>query len=154
MAEMTTATDRCTLVEAFVEFEALIYWAFVDHERAERLGEEIVTYRERAMEGYGPPSDDADSDDTMLTHADATARLYLETDELAKETGHTLTAVRSTAMLLTFAGLLREFPLGPVNYLMAPDPERPCQDTCPFPSPCATASPSAWGIPRGGSATC
>ena len=103
-----------------VEFEALIHWAFAEPSRAENLRETIVEHRDEAMLGQGPPPRGADPDEAMLTHADATARYYLETDGLAKDTGLTVTALRSTAMLLSFAGLLREIPLSPVNYLMAP----------------------------------
>ena len=71
------------------------------------------------MRDHGPQARDADPYETV-THADATARLYLATDGLAKDTGLTVTALRSTAMLLTFAGLLLEIPMRPVNFLMPP----------------------------------
>ena len=51
-------------------------------------------------------------------HADAVTYFYFHEMELS---GMTVTEVRSTAMLLTFAGLLDErFPLGPVQCLTAP----------------------------------
>ena len=103
-----------------IEFEALIHWAFAEPARAENVRDTIVDHRVRAMRDHGPPPRGADPDETMVTHADATARLYLATDGLAKDTGLTVTALRSTAMLLTFAGLLHEVPMLPVNTLMAP----------------------------------
>ena len=103
-----------------VEFEALIHWAFNRPERARRLCDELVTYRDVAMHRYDTPSPDARPIDNQFLHADATARLYLETEELAARTDLTVTEVRSTAMLLTYAGLLTEEVLAPVNYLMPP----------------------------------
>ncbi len=108
-----------------VEFEALIHWSFVEPDRALRLGENLVTWRDTAMHRYDTPSPDVDPDDNLVTHADATARLYLETEELGGRTDLTLTEVRATSMLLTFAGLLDEHALGPVSYLLAPLSGRP-----------------------------
>ena len=108
-----------------VEFEALIHWSFARPERAVRLCENLVTWRDTAMHRYDTPSRDVDPDDNLVVHADATARLYLETEELGGRTDLTLTEVRATSMLLTFAGLLDEHALGPVSYLLAPQSGRP-----------------------------
>ena len=107
-----------------VEFEALIYWSFARPAQAVRLCENLVAYRDTAMHRYDTPSPDVDPDDNLLLHADATARLYLETEELGGRTNLSLTEVRATSMLLTFAGLLEEHALGPVNYLLAPSAGR------------------------------
>ena len=103
-----------------VEFEALIHWAFARPIRAQRLRDELVTYRDVAMHRYGQPSPDVPPIDNLLLHADATTRLYLETEELAARTDLTVTEVRSTAMLLTYAGVLEEAALAPVHYLRPP----------------------------------
>ncbi len=104
-----------------VEFEALIHWAFESPSRALELSKELVQYRDIAMHRYGPPPADADPGDLRLVHADATALLYLETEELAARTELTLTEVRSTAMLLTFAELLEApSPMDHVNFLTPP----------------------------------
>lgn len=101
-----------------VEFEALTYWSFVRPRYALELRDRLVTTRDTAMHRHGWPSPDVDPIDNVLRLADATADLYLETQELAAGTDLTVTAVRSTAMLFTFCGLLEEFSLGPVNYLI------------------------------------
>ena len=104
-----------------VEFEALIYWAFERPGRAMELSRDLVTYRDVAMHRYGAPPADADPGDLRLFHADATARLYLETEELAARTDLTVTEVRSTAMLLIFAELLEDAsPIDHVNVLTPP----------------------------------
>ena len=120
LAEADHAWVACVPGLLLVEFEALIHWAFTDPARAENVLDRIVENRDEAMHDHGPPPRGADPDETMVTHADATARLYLATDGLAKDTGLTVTALRSTAMLLTFAGLLLEIPMRPVNILMPP----------------------------------
>ena len=108
----------------FVEFEALIYWAFEDRGRALDLRDNLVTYRDVAMHRYGaPPPEDGDPDDIQMLHEDETERLYLETEELAARTDLTVTEVRSTALLLVFAGLLRESSLTASNYLTPPPSE-------------------------------
>ena len=103
-----------------VEFEALIHWAFARPDYARRLCEGLVQYRDVAMHRYEQPSPDVDPDDNLLLHAEATSRLYLETEELAARTDLTITEVRTTAMLLTYAGLLDEQYLDLVNYLVPP----------------------------------
>ena len=103
-----------------VEFGALIHWAFARPAGARRLCDDLVTYRDVAMRRYDGPSPDVDPMDNVITHADATANLYLETEELAARTELTVTEVRTIAMLLTFAGVLKEHSLGPVNYLVSP----------------------------------
>lgn len=107
-----------------VEFEALIHWAFARPRYAASLRDDLVTYRDVAMHRYDAPSPDADPDDNLLLHAEAVSRLYLETEGLAARTDLTITEVRSTAMLLTFAGLLDEVPLSLVSYLTPPDATR------------------------------
>ena len=62
-----------------VEFEAMIHWAFARPERAQRLCDELVTYRDVAMHRYGHPPPDVPPTDNLLLHADAVSRLYLET---------------------------------------------------------------------------
>ena len=103
-----------------VEFEALIHWAFARPDYARRLCEDLVQYRDVAMHRYEQPSPEVDPDENVLLHAEATSRLYLETEELAARTDLTITEVRTTAMLLTFAGLLDEQFLELVNYLVPP----------------------------------
>ena len=104
-----------------VEFETLIYWAFRRPKYAIEVRERLVTRRREAMHRFGGPSDDGDPWDNTVRLADATAQLYFETEELAAKTDLTVTAVRSTSMLLTYAGLMDEFSLGPVNYLLPPE---------------------------------
>ena len=103
-----------------VEFEALIHWALKSPIEAMRLRDALIENRTRAVDRYGGPSADLDADENTVRLADATAQLYFDSDDLAGDTGLTVTGVRSTAMLLTYAGLLDEFSMGPVNYLMPP----------------------------------
>ena len=106
-----------------VEFEALIYWAFRDPGYAAELPGRLVPLREEARDTYMDPAP-VPKDQVMyqtVVVADAVAALYVETEGLAMDTGLTVTALRSTAMLLTFGGLLREHALSPVSYLMPPE---------------------------------
>ena len=103
-----------------VEFEALIHWAFARPSYAASLRDDLVTYRDVAMHPYDAPSPDVDPDENLRLHAEAVSRLYLQTEGLAARTDLTITEIRSTAMLLTFAGLLEELPLGLVSYLTPP----------------------------------
>ena len=96
--------------------------------------DELVAARTEAMRRYGNRSADLDVYEAMLddpeyaaqlhdrvNHADAVTFFYFSDRKLNRMT---ITEVRSTAMLLTFAGLLDEqFPMGPVQCLTAP-PER------------------------------
>ena len=93
-----------------VEFEALIHWAFARPSYAVSLCDDLVTYRDVAMHRYDGPSPDVDPDENLRLHAEAVATLYLETPGLAARTDLTITEIRSTAMLLTFSGLLDEQP--------------------------------------------
>ena len=106
-----------------VEFEALIYWAFKDPGYAAELPGRLVPLREEARDNYMDPAP-VPKDQVMyqtVVVADAVAAHYVDTAGLAMDTGLTVTALRSTAMLLTFGGLLREHALGPVSYLMPPE---------------------------------
>ena len=103
-----------------VEFEALIHWALKSPIEAMRLRDALIENRTLAVDRYGGPPPDLDADENTVRLADATAELYFDSDDLAGDTGLTVTGVRSTAMLLTYAGLLDEFSMGPVNYLMLP----------------------------------
>ena len=103
-----------------VEFEALIHWAFKSPIETMRLRDVLIENRTLAVDRYGGPPPDLDADENTVRLADATAQLYFDSDDLAGDTGLTVTGVRSTAMLLTYAGLLDEFSMGPVNYLMPP----------------------------------
>ena len=93
--------------------------------------DDLVAARTEAMRVYGMPGADLDVFEAMLDdpdqaarlqdrvdHADAVTYFYYQKLELS---GMTIAEVRSTAMLLTFAGLLEErFSLGPVHCLTAP----------------------------------
>ena len=79
-----------------------------------------MRFRDIAMHRYDTPSPDVPPVDNLLLHADAVTLFYLETTTLAAQTDLTITEVRSTIMLLTFAGLLEEVSLSPVNYLIPP----------------------------------
>ena len=64
---------------------------------------------------------DVAPEENLIRLADATTTLYYDTEKLAGRTELTITEVRSTAMLLTYAGILEEFSMGPVNYLYVPE---------------------------------
>ena len=102
------------------EFEALIYWAFERPGYAVNLRDRLVNHRDVAMHKHGWPSPDVAPEDNLIRLADAVTDLYYDTEELAGRTELTVTEVRTTAMLLTFAGALEEFSMGPVNYLFPP----------------------------------
>lgn len=103
-----------------VEFEALLHWGFRQADRARLLAGQLVEHRDIAMHSYGPPPRGADRAEIQLLHADATADFYWRTPELAGATELTITELRSTAMLLTFAGILEESYLAPVSCLSPP----------------------------------
>ena len=103
------------------EFEALIHWAFKDRNVATSIRDELVQLRDVAMHRHGQPSPDVAPEENLVRFADATTALYYDTEELAGRTELTITEVRSTAMLLTYAGILEEFSMGPVNYLYVPE---------------------------------
>lgn len=116
-----------------IEVQALIEYAHRLPERDAALPgpDQLVALRGEAMRMPGTRGADLDVFEAMLDdwdhaarlqdridHADAVTGFYLNTLKLG---GMTVTEVRSTAMLLTFAGLLEErFPLGPVHCLTAP----------------------------------
>ena len=108
-----------------IEFWALIYWAFKDPQRAVELCDELVVNREAALALVGVKSREIDGGEpiTIELLADATGSMYLDQRRLAADTGLKTTWVRSTAMLLTYAGLLEEFVMGPVSYFFLPSPE-------------------------------
>lgn len=117
-----------------IEVQALIVFS---HREAQRFvswshdPDDLVAARTEAMRVYGRRGADLDVYEAMLDdqehaarlqaqvdHADAVTYFYFHEMELS---GMTVTEVRSTAMLLTFAGLLDErFPFGPVQCLTAP----------------------------------
>jgi len=96
--------------------------------------DDLVAARTEALRVYGKRAANLDVYEAMLDdpeyaaqlharvdHADAVAYFYFNKRKLD---GMTITEVRSTAMLLTFAGLLDErYPMGPVQCLTAP-PDR------------------------------
>ena len=113
-----------------IEAQALIEWAHTDQSAVNRWIDRLEDNRTAAVETYGFP----DVDLTPLTEvlgddearrfwertslADAITNYYLEQLQLS---GMTLTEIRSTAMLLTYAGLLEErHPVGPVQCLCLP----------------------------------
>ena len=117
-----------------IEVQALIE---LSHREAQRSvswshdPDDLVAVRTEAMRVYGRSGAELDVYEAMLgdqddaarlqdrvDHADAVTYFYFQKLELS---GMTVAEVRSTAMLLTFAGLLDErFPLGPVQCLTAP----------------------------------
>ena len=119
------------------EFRRLIPLAHADAQEARRLVEDLPRIREQVVEAAG-----MDSPDQQLTHlqnivayADAINAHHLNEIAKAEQEGLptiTQTEARTTAILLTYAGLLaHEHILGPVHCLGAPVPD----DTRPQPSP-------------------
>ena len=116
-----------------IEVQALIEYSHRMLERDASLPgpDQLVAARSEAMRRPGTRGADLDVFEAMLDdwdqaarlqeridHADAVAGFYLNELKLG---GMTVGEVRSTAMLLAFAGLLEErFPLGPVHCLTAP----------------------------------
>ena len=105
-----------------IEFWALIYRAFENAERAIELRDQLAIQREAALalDGVKVLGADADEPIPMEVLADTTANMYLDQSRLAAGTGLRVTWARSTAMLLTYAGLLQEHLMGPVSYYHLP----------------------------------
>ena len=104
-----------------VEFDALVHEAENDAERAERLLGELETNRDLAMHPHGRPGPASDPADNAVRHSDAVADFYLFDLEYDARSSLTITGVRASAMLFTFAGLLTEGgPVGPVQFLVPP----------------------------------
>ena len=113
-----------------IEAQALIQWARPDRRLVGELPERLEEGRKAAVETYGIPELDLTNLTDILGEeeaerfagriglSDAVANYYL--DQWDSDV-MTVTEMRSTAMLLTFAGLLRErFLLGPVQCLESP----------------------------------
>ena len=73
-----------------------------------------------ALYGIKAMGDDGDEPIPMELLADATASMYLDQSRLAADTGLRVTWARSSAMLLTYAGLLQEHLGGAVSYYHLP----------------------------------
>ena len=105
-----------------VEFEALVYQAFTAPLQAPELAAKLVDNRRQAIDAYTASVDQWDQDDPLLLH-DIVAAYYLCDDALIGLSPLTVTEMRSSAMLLCYASLLKElFPVGPVNCLGLPRP--------------------------------
>ena len=102
------------------EFEALIHWAFKDRNVATSIRDELVQLRDVAMHRHGQPSPDVAPEENLIRLADATTALYYDTEELAGRTELTITEVRSTAMLLTYAGTWKSSPWAPSTTCTCP----------------------------------
>ena len=93
------------------------------------------------MHPYDAPSPDVDPDENLRLHAEAVSRLYLQTEGLAARTDLTITEIRSTAMLLTFAGLLEETP---PESRQLPHPRPPINCAMPEPIPVTFRHEHTW----------
>ena len=101
-----------------VEFEALVQTAVTDAVRAEALCDELLQNRDTAMHPHGMPSADVLPMENMIIHGDAVAAFYFDNTDLLVDPEPSIGTSRATAMLYTFAGLLREvYPIGPVQCL-------------------------------------
>ena len=106
-----------------VEFETLIQLAMTDPDRAETLcDEELALNRDYAMHPYGEPSPDRPPLHNMLDHADAVTHFYFDRSSLLPAGFEPdIGASRATAMLYTFANLLKEvYPAGAVQCMAPP----------------------------------
>ena len=106
-----------------VEFETLIELAVTDPDRADTLcDEELALNRDYAMHPYGEPSPDRPPLHNMLDHADAVTHFYFDRSNLLPAgLEPDIGTSRATAMLYTFANLLKEvYPAGAVQCLAPP----------------------------------
>ena len=105
-----------------VEFEALVYLAQTDPQRAAGLVEELPGHRRDAMRGKGSPSPDVPSLLHRFAHADAVSQYYFEQlPGFTNEEVLTITAVQAAAILFVFCGLLSvPMPHLPVQFLVVP----------------------------------
>ena len=113
-----------------IEFQYLIELAHVDGSRAALQPGLMAAHREAALRDIDLPPTEPDPDpevmqfQSIVEHADAITEYYLH--ELIPDDGSSMsiTELRSTAMLFTYAGLLEElYPIGPVQCLAAPQGE-------------------------------
>ena len=103
-----------------VEFEALVYRAFTPPQQADELAAQLVDNRQQSIADYTEAVGQWDQDDPLLLH-DIVAAYYLRDNTLIGLSRLTVTAMRSSAMLLCYAALLEElFTVGPVNCLGLP----------------------------------
>ena len=105
-----------------VEFEALVYLAQTNPERAVELAGELAQNRIEAMRGAGQPVAGVVDLLNMTIHADAVSSYYLDQlDNHVDDAILTLTASQATVLLFVFCGLLEcPLPWSPVQYLTAP----------------------------------
>ena len=105
-----------------VELDALILWSFTDATQADHLIDEMVTWRDVAMHRSDAPAQDVAPVHNMILHADAVTEFYLEQRFPSIDSPMSITELNSTAMLLTYCGLLIDpEPLSPITYLVPPD---------------------------------
>ena len=125
--EGTEWSEKCPGV-LLIELQALIEMAHTNRESAPDFPNRFIEVRNEALRTYPLPQEDLEPLEMILgpedarlfsertAHADTVSYYYLKDLGLS---GMTLTELRATAMLLTFAGLLElKFRLGPVQYLV------------------------------------
>ena len=125
--EGTEWSEKCPGV-LLIEVQALIEMAHTNQPGAQEWPNTFLEVRHEALRTYEMPEVDLESLEMIvgqenarlfserISHADAVSNYYLNDLGLS---GMTLTELRSTAMLLAFAGLLElRFRLGPVQYLV------------------------------------
>ena len=101
-----------------VEFEALVHLAGTDSDRALQLCDELLSNRDYAMHAYDMPSPDVPPLENMIRHADAVTEFYLDDLQLLPDATPDIGTARATAILYSFAMLLKEvYPIGPVQCL-------------------------------------
>ena len=106
-----------------VEVQYLIEIAHTDIDLAQQQELQLVAQRDSIMQDIdmSDPTPGNEIDD-MLDHADAVTRYYLTELQGIGQQDMTLTALRATTMLLTYAGLLEDwFLVEPVQCLVAPE---------------------------------
>ena len=106
-----------------VEVQYLIEIAHTDYDLAQRQEIQLVAQRDSIMQDIDMSDPTADNElDDMLDHADAVTRYYLTELQRIGQQDMTLTALRATTMLLTYAWLLEDWFLAePVQCLVAPE---------------------------------
>ena len=90
-----------------VEVSALIHWASVDVERAQRLLSSLVTWRDAAMHRYGEPDDAAPAGFNPRRHFETVNAFYLSHPWLAERVSLSTAMEFATCRLLDYCGLLR-----------------------------------------------
>ena len=87
---------------------AIVHWACVDHQRANELVDNIVSWRDSAMHRHQAPDPAAAAGANAHFHADKVSEFYQEHRWLGEKVPMSLAAELAFCRLLVYCGLFEE----------------------------------------------